>query len=67
MTRSVLDDIKGLGPARRKRLTRELGGVNAVKRASREELRALSWLPDDVADAVYDKVHGPSPRAPARH
>jgi excinuclease ABC subunit C len=66
MTRSVLDDIKGLGPARRKRLTRELGGVNAVKRASREDLRALSWLPDDVADAVYDKIHRPSPRAPAR-
>jgi excinuclease ABC subunit C len=58
MTRSVLDDIKGLGPTRRKRLTRELGGVNAVKHASREDLRALSWLPNDVADAVYDKVHG---------
>jgi excinuclease ABC subunit C len=62
MTRSVLDDIKGLGPTRRKRLTGELGGVNAVRRASREELRALSWLPDDVADAVYDKVHGTTRR-----
>jgi excinuclease ABC subunit C len=66
MTRSVLDDVKGLGPARRKRLTRELGGVNAVTRASREDLRALSWLPDDVADAVYDKIHRTSGRAPAR-
>jgi excinuclease ABC subunit C len=66
MTRSVLDDIKGLGPTRRKRLTRELGGVNAVKRATREELRALSWLPDSVADAVYDKIHRPAPRARTR-
>ncbi len=66
MTRSVLDDIKGLGPTRRKRLTRELGGVNAVRRATREELRALSWLPDSVADAVYDKIHRPAPRARAR-
>jgi excinuclease ABC subunit C len=66
MTRSVLDDIKGLGPARRTRLTKELGGVNAVKRASREELRALSWLPDDVADAVYDTIHRPSGRTPSR-
>ena len=57
MTRSVLDGIKGLGPVRQKRLTKELGGVNAVKRASRDDLRALSWLPDDVADAVYDKLH----------
>jgi excinuclease ABC subunit C len=66
MTRSVLDDVKGLGPARRKRLTKELGGVNAVKRASREDLRALSWLPDDVADAVYDKIHRPPGRAGTR-
>jgi excinuclease ABC subunit C len=57
MTTSVLDDIKGLGPARRKRLTKELGGVNAVKQASLEDLRALSWLPDEVAEAVYDKIH----------
>jgi excinuclease ABC subunit C len=58
MTRSVLDDIKGLGPTRRKRLTKELGGVAAVKAASLDDLRALSWLPDDVALAVYAKVHG---------
>ena len=58
MTRSVLDDIKGLGPTRKKRLTRELGGVAGVKRATLDELRALSWLPDDVALAVYVKIHG---------
>jgi excinuclease ABC subunit C len=58
MTRSVLDDIKGLGPTRRKRLTKELGGVAAVKAASLDDLRALSWLPDDVALAVYAKIHG---------
>ena len=33
MTASVLDDIPGLGPARKKRLVKELGGVNAVKAA----------------------------------
>ncbi|HEY8524125.1 MAG TPA: excinuclease ABC subunit UvrC [Acidimicrobiales bacterium] len=60
MTKSVLDDIPGLGPARKKRLTKELGGVAGVKRASLEELKALSWLPDDVAVAVYAKVHGPA-------
>jgi excinuclease ABC subunit C len=65
MTTSVLDGVKGLGPTRRKRLTNELGGVNAVKRATREELRALPWLPDTVADAVYDKVHGPARRLAA--
>ena len=45
MTKSALDGIPGLGPTRKKRLTKELGGVNAVKRADLETLKALSWLP----------------------
>ena len=58
MTKSVLDDIPGLGPTRKKRLVKELGGVGAVKRASLEELKSLSWLPDAVAEAVHAKLHG---------
>ena len=58
MTRGALDGISGLGPARRKRLTTELGGVRAVQAASLAELRALAWLPDQVAEAVYEHLHG---------
>ena len=36
MTKSVLDDIPGLGPTRKKRLVKELGGVTAVRRAELE-------------------------------
>jgi len=57
MTRSVLDDIPGLGPTRKKRLLKELGGVNNVKRSTLETLTALPWLPDPVAQAVFDKTH----------
>jgi excinuclease ABC subunit C len=59
MTTSVLDDIPGLGPARRKRLLKEVGGVQAVKAASLDTLKDLPWLPDKVAEAIYKKVHGP--------
>ncbi|MEY2423068.1 MAG: excinuclease subunit [Acidimicrobiaceae bacterium] len=58
MTKSVLDEIPGLGPTRRKRLLKELGSIKAVKDASLEELRALKWLPDAVGAAVYEKIHG---------
>jgi excinuclease ABC subunit C len=58
MTRSVLDDIAGLGPARKQRLVKELGGVRAVRRADLETLRSLRWLPDAVAEAVYARTHG---------
>jgi excinuclease ABC subunit C len=60
MTRSVLDDVPGLGETRKKRLVKELGGVNAVKVASLETLQGLTWLPDKVAQAVYDQIHTPA-------
>ena len=60
MTKSVLDDIEGLGPSRKKRLMKEFGGVKAVREATLDELRAFSWLPDAVADNVYAKLHAPT-------
>jgi excinuclease ABC subunit C len=57
MTVSVLDGIAGLGETRKKRLIAELGGMTAVRKATIDELRALSWLPDSVADAVHAKIH----------
>lgn len=57
MTTSSLDGIPGLGPARRDRLVKAMGGVRAVKAADLESLQALSFLPDAVAQAIYDKFH----------
>ncbi|MHB8244817.1 MAG: excinuclease ABC subunit UvrC [Acidimicrobiales bacterium] len=64
MTRSVLEGIPGLGPGRRKRLLSEIGSVKAVQACSLEELQALGWLPDKVAEAVFEHLH--SSRAGAR-
>jgi excinuclease ABC subunit C len=60
MTKSAIDDVPGLGPGRKKRLLKELGGITAVKAADLEELEALSWLPEKVAHALYAKLHGPA-------
>ena len=57
MVSSSLDGIPGLGETRAKRLVKEMGGVNAVKKASREDLALLSWLPAAVADAVHARFH----------
>lgn len=65
MTRSVLDGIAGLGPVRRARLTKELGGVRAVKQAELADLKALSWLPNSVAENVYNQLHPRSPLSQA--
>ena len=45
MTRSVLDDIPGLGPGRRKRLLKEFGSVKKIRALTEEELLAVAWLP----------------------
>jgi excinuclease ABC subunit C len=60
MTASALDDITGLGPTRKRRLVKELGGVRGVKAASLDQLIGLAWLPEAVARAVYEKLHVPS-------
>ena len=57
MTKSELDGIAGLGPARIKKLVAAFGGVKQVKDASREQLSELKWLPKSTADAVYEQFH----------
>ena len=57
MVSSSLEGIAGLGDVRAKRLVKEMGGVNAVKKASMEDLAVLSWLPEAVAMAIYQRFH----------
>lgn len=54
---SSLEGIAGLGEARAKRLVKEMGGVNAVKKASLEDLLLYTWLPRSVAEAVFQRFH----------
>jgi excinuclease ABC subunit C len=64
MTKSVLDDLPGLGPTRKQRLLKEHGSVKRLRALSEEDLMAISWLPDKVAHAVYARLHGSErPRA----
>jgi excinuclease ABC subunit C len=63
MTKSALDGVTGLGPARRTRLLREMGSISAVRKASLEELVALPWLPEATARELYRHLHDPSGRS----
>ena len=64
MKESVLDGITGLGESRRTRLVKELGTLKAVKEAPLDQLQALPWLPDAVALAIFQKIHGDSSDTP---
>jgi excinuclease ABC subunit C len=56
-TRSVLDDVPGLGPTRRTRLLKEFGSVKRLRQVAEEDLVALPWLPEQVGRAVYARLH----------
>jgi excinuclease ABC subunit C len=58
MTRSILDDVSGLGPIRRARLLKEHGSVKRLRELTEEEIVAIPWLPEPVGHAVYAQLHG---------
>lgn len=53
-THSILDDIKGIGPARRKALLLHYKDVDAIKNASIDELAAVDGMNLKSAEAVYN-------------
>ena len=58
---SVLDDIPGIGPARRKALMKEFLSLDAIKAADREQLASLPAMNEKAADAVYEFFHPKEP------
>jgi excinuclease ABC subunit C len=53
MTESIMDELPGIGPARKRALLRHFGSPDAVLDASREELERVPGLPQKVARALY--------------
>lgn len=51
--KSVLDDIPGIGPARRKALMRKFQSLENIRNASVEELMQVDGMNQTVAEAVY--------------
>jgi len=58
---SILDDIEGIGPARRKALMRRFQSMENMKNASVEELAETDSMNLAAAQNVYDTLHsGPA-------
>lgn len=54
---SILDDIEGIGPARRKELIKHFKSIDNIKNASVEELSELSTMNEKAAQNVYSFFH----------
>ncbi len=54
---SVLDDIPGVGPARRKALMRHFENIDAIKNAAVEDLKNLPSMNEKSAKDIYNFFH----------
>jgi len=55
--RSILDELPGIGPKKRRALLRELGSLERVKRASVEELVQVSKVSRADAELIHSFFH----------
>lgn len=58
MTRSVLDDIDGIGPTRRKRLLKTFGSVKSLAKAELGEIAAVKGMTPALAARLKSVLHG---------
>ena len=57
MTKSVLDEIPGIGPKRKKALMDRFKDVDKLKKASKEDLVAIDGITDRLADEVLRHIN----------
>lgn len=56
MTRSVIDDVPGVGPKRRRALMKRFGSLKRLRAASEGEIAATPGVPAEVAHAVWQAL-----------
>ena len=57
MLTSVLDEIPGIGPARRNALLDHFGSVEKIKKAEKEELTAVKGITEKQAEKIREYFH----------
>lgn len=56
-TRSVLEEIPGLGPKRRHQLLKQFGGLQGIARAGVDDLSRVPGISVALARQIYDSFH----------
>jgi len=57
MTGSVLDELKGVGPARKRAFLKHFGTPERFLAATREELEAVPGVPGKLAREIHEQLH----------
>ena len=56
MTVSILDEVEGIGPRRKKYIMKHFGSMKRLREASVDEIAAVKGVSEDVARALYDTL-----------
>ncbi|TLS66776.1 excinuclease ABC subunit UvrC [Mariprofundus erugo] len=57
MFQSALDSIDGIGPAKRMALLTHFGGIEGVKKASRQQLEQIPGISATLAEKIFTSLH----------
>jgi excinuclease ABC subunit C len=57
MTASILDELPGVGPARKRALLSHFGSPDAIMAATRDELESVPGIPGKVARELHRELH----------
>lgn len=57
MTKSVLDQVKGIGKAKKQMLFEKFGTLDAIKNASKSEIMLIKGITDSQAQAILDVLN----------
>lgn len=55
---SPLDDVTGVGPARKKALLKRFGSLAKLARATRDEIASTPGIGPELAGAIHERLHG---------
>jgi excinuclease ABC subunit C len=66
--RSPLDDVPGVGPARKKALLKRFGSLARLRRAEVEQIAETPGIGRELASTIHERLHEaePTPLVPAR-
>ena len=57
LSKSLLDQIQGIGKQRKRALLNHFGSARAVESASLEDLKAIEGIEDNIANKIYNYFH----------